>query len=314
MKNTKTTKNNPFKILKKHIINIITIIPRYILTGFKYIFEKKNKDQKDVLNNKFIGIIIATLSIVTYLLCVFIISRWYVQNERTKKFADSLINDPIANQDLRTDEVKENTDYSSINEKNGQIAQNYMRVNLDYYIIINKETVAWLQVNGTNINYPVVQHKDNSYYLTHDFYQHKTNVGWVFGDYRDDFKNFNNNTIIYAHNLVNRTMFGQIPYLMKSNWFSKESREYIKLSTKNTNSIWQIFSVYETDPTTDYLQAIFYSPTTYQVFLDNIKKKSKHKFKTTVTNTDKILTLSTCNDIGNKRVAVHAKLVKIENK
>ena len=109
-------------------------------------------------------------------------------------------------------------------------------------------------------------------------------------------------------------MFGQIPYMLRKNWFSDKNKEYIKLSTKNTNSIWQIFSVYETEPVTDYLQAKFNSATTYQEFLTNLKNKSKIKFNTEVENTDKILTLSTCNDTGNKRIAVHAKLIKIENK
>ena len=102
--------------------------------------------------------------------------------------------------------------------------------------------------------------------------------------------------------------------MLRKKWFENQKKEYIKLSTKNTNSIWQIFSVYETPPTTDYLQSNFYSTSVYQKFLDNLKKKSKRNFDTTVDSYDKILTLSTCNDTGNKRVAVHAKLVKIENK
>ena len=308
---------SPIKIIKYLLIGIahlIGFIPKYILTGLKYIFERK-KPQEDILENKFISIIITTLTITTYLLCVFILSRWYVQNERTKKFANSL-NTPITNEtEESTNQYKDLTNpIINNNSKENIINDNFMNVDLNYYISKNKETVAWIQVNGTNISYPVVKHKDNSYYLNHDFYNHKTNVGWIFGDYRDDFEVFTNNTIIYGHNLVNRTMFGQIPYMLRKKWFSNKNKEYIKMSTKNTNSIWQIFSVYEIKPTTDYLQATFNSTITYQEFLNMISKRSIHKFNTELNYTDKIITLSTCNDIGNKRVVVHAKLIKIENK
>ena len=233
----------------------------------------------------------------------------------------SLINDPITNitnidNNSDTNEYQDltnNIEPTPPNDPNS-INTNYINVNLKNYINKNNETVGWIQVNGTNINYPIVQHKDNNFYLEHDFYKRKTNIGWIFADYRDNFTNFNNNTIIYGHNLVNRTMFGSIPYLLNKDWFKKANNHYIKLSTITSNSIWQIFSVYKINPTTDYLQSIFNSTKTYQEFLEKIKNRSTYKFDIEVNNTDKILTLSTCDDIGTKRIAVHAKLIKIENK
>ena len=304
------------------IITVLSIIPKYLIIGFKYITEKKDPNKPNILENKFIPSIIITLSLITYLLCIFILTRWFVQNERNKKFTDSLNKDILAvehtnitkdtpnqYQDLTNDVIQEKS-----NTNSNTINTNYINVNLDYYINKNSETVAWIQVNNTNINYPVVEHNDNSYYLEHDFYQRKTDIGWIFADYRDNFETFNNNTIIYGHNLVNRTMFGQIPYMLGKNWFNNPNSHYIKLSTKTTNSIWQIFSVYKIEPTTDYLQSKFNSIANYQEFLDKIKNRSSKKFDIDVTYTDKIITLSTCDDIGTKRIAVHAKLIKIENK
>ena len=323
----------PFYSIKyfiKGLITISTLIPKYLLIGIKYITEKKdpNKQDQDILGNKLIPSIIITLSLITYLLSVFIISRWYVQNERSKKFADSLTKDflsinqntnkntPDQYQDLTSTIIQETTENNNHNnyKNNTQENTNYINANLDYYIQKNNETVAWIQVNNTNINYPIVQHDDNSFYLNHDFYKRKTNNGWVFADYRDNFDTFNNNTIIYAHNLINRTMFGQIPYLLKKKWFQNNNSHYIKLSTKTTNSIWQIFSVYKIEPTTDYLQSNFNSINTYQEFLNKIKERSEQKLNVDITYTDKIITLSTCDDTGTKRIAVHAKLINIENK
>lgn len=313
---------SPFKCTKYFIIGlltIITIIPRYILIGLKYLTLKKQPNQEDALKNKFIPITITTLSLITYLLSIFLLTRLFVQNQRSKKFTDSINNDTniAIIEENNTDEYQDltsNVPKDETTNDNSYINTNYINVNLDYYISKNEETVAWIQVNGTNINYPVTMHNDNSFYLEHDFYKRKTNIGWIFADYRDNFEAFNNNTIIYGHNLINRTMFGSIPYMLKNNWFKKANNHYIKLSTKTTNSIWQIFSVYKIEPTTDYLQTNFNSTSSYQAFLNKIKNRSSYKFNLNVDYTDKIITLSTCDDTGTKRIAVHAKLIRIEEK
>ena len=315
----------PISFLKYFIIGlftIITIIPRYFIIGINFLFNKNKSNQNNPeLENKLIPIIILILSITTYLISIFILTRWYVQNERSKNFTQSLNSIPISEKEELTedtpDQYKDLTTQVSqetSNNTTSTINTNYINVNLNYYIQKNPETVAWIQVNGTNINYPVVQHNDNRYYLDHDFYQRQTNIGWIFADYRNNFDTFSNNTIIYGHNLINRTMFGSIPYLLKKNWFQNPNKQYIKLSTKTTNSIWQIFSVYKIEPTTDYLQANFNSMNTYQEFLDKIKNRSEQVLNVDVTSTDKILTISTCDDTGTKRVVVHAKLISIDNK
>lgn len=320
----------PFLFIKYFLIGlftIITIFPKHIIIGFKFLFRKNNVNSKKnkEIENKFIPITILILSITTYLICIFIISRWYVQNQRTKNFTNSLNASTITNKEDITDEtpdqykdltskIEEETPTDTNSVEQTEINLNYINVNLNYYTQKNSETVGWIQVNGTNINYPIVQHSDNEYYLEHDFYKRKTTNGWIFSDYRNNLENLNNNTIIYGHNLINRTMFGSLPFLLNSNWFDNPNNQYIKISTKTTNSIWQIFSVYKIEPTTDYLQAKFNSTEAYQDFLNTIKNRSLHQFDVSLNYTDKIITLSTCDDIGTKRVAIHAKLIKLESK
>lgn len=310
----------PYYCIKYAIIGLITsisIIPKYIILGIKFIFRKNNTYAEKKLENNFIPIIITTLSITTYLISIFILTRWYVQNERSKKFTNSI--------NITKEEIKEDTpnQYQDLTNNVKQeetivdssyINTNFISVNLNYYTSKNNETVGWIQVNGTNINYPIVQHEDNNFYLEHDFYKRKTNIGWIFADYRDNMENLNNNTIIYGHNLINRTMFGSLPYMLNKNWFNSKNNQYIKLSTKTSNTIWQIFSVYKIEPTTDYLQSVFNSIENYQNFLNTLKNRSIRDFNVNLNYTDKIITLSTCDDTGTKRVAVHAKLIRIENK
>ena len=330
----------PFYFIKYFfigLISIISIFPYYIITGFKFLFSKKSSNKEtQKIEKKIIPITILTLSRATQLLSVFILTRWFVQNQRSKNFTDTFTTPNIIEEESQENTANQYEDLEEItnipsppqinnNEPNlsnnsqqqpkpNIIDTNFINVNLNYHIQKNPETLAWIQVNGTKVNYPVVQHSDNDFYLEYDFNKRKTKNGWIFGDYRNDFENFNNNTIIYGHNLINGTMFGTIPKLLNKNWFSNKNNHYIKLSTKNTNTIWQIFSAYKIIPTTDYLYTRFNSTTIYQEFLNTLKNRSEYKFDLEVNYTDKIITLSTCDNTGTKRIAIHAKLIKIESK
>ena len=82
--------------------------------------------------------------------------------------------------------------------------------------------------------------------------------------------------------------------------------------TENKKYIYEVFSIYYSEPVTDYLQTSFYDDNSYTEFLNNLKKKSKYNFKVNVTSSDKIITLSTCTDDNKGRKVVHAKLVTSE--
>ena len=317
-------------IIKK-ILNYLFLIPKYLISGIIFIIKPKkmNNSSENKITKKFIPITIISLSIITYLISIFILTRWYVQSERSKKTTSDFIKEPITNIATNSEDINqyeefnkpeeltpnENTTENSNNTTNIQTFNtNMLNINLNYYIQKNNETVAWILVNGTKVNYPVVKHSDNDFYLEHDFYQRKTANGWIFADYRNNFDYFDNNTIIYGHNLINNTMFGTIPDLLKKSWYNNEINHYIKLSTKNANTLWKIFSVYKIEPTTDYLQTKFNSNTNYEEFLSKIKNRSIYNFNVELNYTDKIITLSTCDDIGTKRVVVHAKLIDSETK
>lgn len=318
------------KVLKYYQTGITSIITfpfkfaKYILIGIKYILFSipLTLIYNLTKSNKKIPNIILLISLTSYLLCIFLLSKWYVQNERTKKFTESISNQEIIIYNTSTNEYQDETtkinNNSNINNSNNTTNNNhdttYINVNLDYYIKKNSDTVGWIQIDGTNINYPIVQSKDNDYYLKRDFYKKKSSTGWIFADYRNNLEKLDNNTIIYGHNLINKTMFGNLPDFLKKNWLEKKEKPYIKLSTKKHNSIWQIFSVYQIKPTVDYLETRFYSIETYFNFIDKITKRSKQDFNIEVYPTDKILTLSTCDDTGKYRIVIHAKLIKIENK
>ena len=192
------------------------------------------------------------------------------------------------------------------------IKMNMIDVNFDNLKKINSDVVGWVKVNGTNINYPFVQSKDNKYYLTHSFSKSYNNAGLVFLDYRNN--NINNrNTIIYAHGRTDKTMFGTLRKVLNNGWINNTNNYVIKISTEKENSLWQIFSIYHIPTTNDYLQTEFKDEREYQRFLNILKNRSNHNFNTSITSNDTILTLSTCYNDSEKMV-VHAKLIKKQKK
>ena len=178
---------------------------------------------------------------------------------------------------------------------------------------INKNTKGWIQVNGTNINYPFVQAKDNNYYLTHSFDKSPNNAGWVFLDYRNNIDPLSKNTIIYAHGRLDNTMFGSLKNILKSGWLNNTNNYVIKLSTETENTLWQVFSVYKIKTTSDYIKVNFNSNEEFNTWLSMLINRSHHNFNTTVKDSDHILTLSTCYNDYDK-VVLHAKLIKKERR
>lgn len=177
----------------------------------------------------------------------------------------------------------------------------------------NNHTIGWIQVNGTNINYPFVQTTDNSFYLNHTFNKSYNSAGWVFMDYRNNKTEFNQNTILYAHGRLDNTMFGSLKNILKSNWLNNPNNYVIKLSTESENTLWQVFSVYKIPTTGDYLTINFPNQDSFLEFASMLLNRSEFNFQTTVNENDKIITLSTCYD-DNDKVVLHAKLIKREKK
>ena len=192
----------------------------------------------------------------------------------------------------------------------------YLKMNLIYVdfselININSDTKGWIQVNGTSINYPFVQAKDNKYYLTHSFDKTYNNAGWVFLDYRNKINSLNKNTIIYAHGRLDTTMFGSLKNILKSDWLNDSNNYIVKLSTEKENTLWQVFSVYHIPTTSDYIKTEFDSDEEFTNWTKMLINRSSYNFNTEVSENDNVLTLSTCyND--KEKVVLHAKLIKKE--
>lgn len=276
--------------------------------------EKKQKKRikKKRTIKLWVWIVLFSILLIIIILSTIKIINWSKDNHNTKNITKE------TNQDYELTDDNKNTEY--INEPDDKEDDYYyyitfplIKVNFSDLLKKNPDTIAWINVNNTNINYPVVQTTDNDYYLNHSFDKSNNEAGWVFMDYRNN-KNFQNkNTIIYAHSRLNKTMFGSLSKVLKESWYKNKDNHIIRISTPEVNSLWQIFSVYTIKEENYYITTNFTNTTDYEKFLNTIKNRSKHNFNTTLSTTDQILTLSTCYS-DTERTVVHAKLIKKETR
>lgn len=248
-------------------------------------------------------LIFSTIKIVNYL----------VDSPNTKKIITQVIKETkVTEYESEDAEIIESEEHPDTPYWNF-IKMNLIDVDFTELKKTNSDTVAWISVGGTNVNYPIVQTSDNDFYLTHSFDKSSNAAGWLFMDYRNNKLEYGKNTIIYAHNRKDKTMFGTLKNLLTSDWYNIEENRVIKMSSEKYNTLWQIYSVYIIETTNDYIQTEFINDADYQRFIDLVKARGYRNFNTNVTTDDKTLTLSTCHG-DTKKLVVHAKLIKIEAK
>lgn len=171
---------------------------------------------------------------------------------------------------------------------------------------INEDTVAWIKVNGTNINYPVVKTKDNSYYLNHNFAKNKNSAGAIFIDYRNNLKN-DKNIIFYGHNRKDGTMFGTLNNVLDKKWCDNLDNRRITISYPDKDVFYEVFSVYSIDNEEYYLNTDIKTNEEYNIFLQKINERSIYNFDTDLSSIEEIITLSTCGTTSKTRIVLHAK-------
>lgn len=194
-----------------------------------------------------------------------------------------------------------------INENDKE--ENKYKINFEELKKRNDETRAWIKIENTNIELPIVQAKDNSYYLTHNFNKEYNVAGWLFADYKNKFDGTDKNIVIYGHNMRDNSMFGTLKNVIKEEWYNNEENKYITFVTENEYQIYQVFSVYQIENEDYYIQTEFKN-NEFSKFIDTITKRSIKDFEVKVSNEDTILTLSTCANNNKYRVVLHSVRIK----
>lgn len=236
-------------------------------------------------------ILITLIQIVLIAVIIFSgikIIEWIKSNKKNKNIMSEIKENVVINNEMDSNNEEYKIDFAKLKQK-------------------NSDAIAWIKVNGTDIDFPVVKGTDNSYYLTHNFDKEKNKAGWIFADYRNKFDGTDKNIIIYGHNMKNGSMFASLKDVIKEEWYNNENNKYIALITENENCKYQVFSVYQIETEEYYLQT---NISNFKEFVEKIKGRSKKDFNVDIKETDSILTLSTCADNTKYRVVLHAVKVK----
>jgi len=151
------------------------------------------------------------------------------------------------------------------------------------------DTMGWLTIPNTKIDYPFVQAGDNDYYLRRDINGEYALAGTLFLDYRcpPDFSA--RNTIIYGHHMKNGSMFGTIKSFNDKAFFDANRHGTIYLPYETL--ALEFFAYLVIDPATE---TEIYSPVPGDDYLDYIKQNARHYREIQLTDSARVVTLSTC--------------------
>lgn len=183
----------------------------------------------------------------------------------------------------------------------------------------NSDLVGWIVIDGTDINYPVVQSKVyQEYYLDHDFDGEEDDAGSVFVDARNDVFLPDDNVIIYGHNMKNGSIFGTLQYYLDKDYYNKHKlisfdtlyeRHVYKIAVVGLSKISEESS--DTFRYYDFLNAE--DKKSFNEYIKNIKKLEAYDTEVGLEYGDKLITLSTCNSVEEDgRLFIVAKEVKDE--
>lgn len=157
---------------------------------------------------------------------------------------------------------------------------------------INGDYVCWLYGPDTQIDYPVVQHSGNDFYLNHLFSGEQNAAGTLFIDYRNLATFEDPNTLVYGHHMRNGSMFKSIEAYTDRGTF--EARPYLLLYTDSALYLIEIFSGYTTDSSEPCYDIAISSDEDKLAFIDRALRMSDFDAYLAPAVEDRFVTLSTC--------------------
>lgn len=165
---------------------------------------------------------------------------------------------------------------------------------------INPDIAGWIQIDGTKVNYPVVQYVDNDYYLRRDFYRNSNQHGVPWLEYRDTLKPQSQNYVIYGHNMTDGQMFGELMSYKDINYLKEHP--IITFDDVYRDNKYKIFSVFTTNTRPEHGEVFYYNLYTdfeddaeFTQFVNELNARSFYVSNVDVQPSDQLITLSTCS-------------------
>lgn len=263
----------------------------------------KEKDDKDFVYT-ILYIIFMTIIIISAL---YIFKFYKMSNEATEE--SQLLNEI----DLETQEKANNSSNdieTKNNEADGNTSKNIENNNIETTERMlkvkklqkeNDDIVGWLEIEDTNINYPVLQGDDNEFYLNRNYKKEKSEKGSIFLDAKYNWNIPSNNLLIYGHNIINGLMFQDLLKYESQDFYKKHPN--IKFTTEKDDKEYEIISVFKSRVYYKAEKNVFRyydfinakKEEDYMEFVKNAKKTSIYDIEATAKYGDELITLVTCS-------------------
>lgn len=238
------------------------------------------------------------ISSIILLISLFLISSYYIfedlkKNKEQEKTLEELIN--------------------IVEQNNTEVEQEKTNIDLHQLYLINNDTVGWIKIENTNINYPIMQSIDKpNYYLQKDFYKKYSSYGTPYLSEQCNIKT-SNNLVIYGHHMKNRKMFGELEDYKIEDFYKKHKLiDFITLESKEKYEIFAIFKTiaYSQNGFKYYEYINFNNENEFNTFVNKCKTISFYETDIKPQYGDKLITLSTCEySSKNGRLAIVARRV-----
>jgi len=165
------------------------------------------------------------------------------------------------------------------------------------------EIIGWIKLNGTPINYPVMQHNDNDFYLTHLPDGTQQRGGAIFLDYRNTPDFADKSILIYGHETRMGDMFGTLKHYRNQEFY--DNNPTIDLYTPEEDFKIILFAGHLAHSIRDHPPLEFENDEEFLEYIRQIRSKSVFNSDVEVTAEDRIVSLVTCAyDFNNARLIV----------
>ena len=221
---------------------------------------------------------------------VYFLIKNQLDHKANNELVEQLIEDVIVQKEVEDETTKEETlsiDWNKLKE-------------------INEDIIAWIKIENTNINYPILKDK-NLYYLKHSYNREWNSNGSIFVMNNKPFEE--NKTIIYGHNMRNGIMFSELGKYLEEDFFNAHKNFEIYTQEKNYKAT--VFSCYSIGVNVEKNNI---NNLDFDEEIQYYKNKSKYKVNN-IENVKKIVKLSTCSYLNNRRIPTDQRyfvIAKIE--
>ena len=257
-----------------------------------------SKHSKMSSNKKLIIILLSLILICSIILIIRIKIDEYLNNKKQIEISQVIDTIDIANEDITPSKTERMLQVAKLQKE-------------------NSEVIGWLEIEGTNISYPVCQTNNNEYYLTYSYKKEKVTGGSPFLDKDYSFIRPSDNLLIYGHRNTKGLIFEDLIKYQDENFYN--DHKTIRFTTVADDSEYEVMAafnsrVYYQDEQNVFRYYYFVNAenkSEYDEFVENCKKSSLYDTRVTAEYGDQLLTLSTCEySQRDGRFAVVAKKIE----